>query len=211
MPLNWKDIAQLDVRELRNINYLSLFKEYRKRPLIIINMAIIVGTIFLVLYFVNKNQAHTLSAKHEIPLLEEKIRNIQDYQRAQKELQQFLASTKTPLTEDNLMSQLTDFAVKRNIQIESYAPAKDITNPLYRLTSISVSITAKDYQDLFLFIYDIEKKLPSTRILKIIAGMENNSRSRTIRPITSKSITEQGLNKFSINMEVASIAINLSE
>jgi Tfp pilus assembly protein PilO len=90
-------------------------------------------------------------------MLEEKTAGLDNYKKSQAELKEFIAQIHEPINEDNLMNLLTDFAVKRQIQIESFSPSQRKNTPLHETAGLTLNLSAGDYKNLWLFIHDIEE------------------------------------------------------
>jgi hypothetical protein len=210
--MNLKDLSQIDVNELKNLNYNKIVEELKKQPLVLIGVAVSIGTLIFCVQFYSKSQRETIVARAEIPKLESKIATINEYEKLQQELKNFFNETKTPLTGEELMSQITDFASKYDIQIESLSPTKEQDETLFHITSINLSISGQNYRDIILFLYDIEHHLSSIRILKYSTRLEGENQAGGRKSIvTHNEVGAKTGKTFKINMEIASVAIKKNE
>lgn len=212
MTISWKELGSLDVKQIRQLDYKKILAELTKQPLVLITGVVVLSSAIFCFYFYNKNLKLSSTARQEIPQLEEKNKAIESHNKAKKELEEFLDKVLPPLGEEDLMNQIADFAVKSRIQIESFAPSQDVNDPYYHLTSISFNVTTIDYRDLWLFIHQLETKLPSTRIVKLAIGVSEGQQPKGLRSSTPQAepqpSKEQPLN---VDMEIASIEIKKNE
>lgn len=205
MDLN--DLSKLDIKDLKNVDWRKALDQFRSRPDLIVNALAVIITFFLCINFYSKRQNEIKNVKYEISMLEGKIGAIDEYDIIKAELDQYVANIPQPISEDQLINQITDYAVARNIQIQSFSPAKKQTQPLYDLTSIILKVTADDYANLWLFINDIEKSPYTMRVerwsgfMGPSAGTARPSRRRTDQSIETEDLV------LNVEIEIASINI----
>lgn len=170
--MDWRELNQIDIRDLKNLDYGEILQKIRRRPDVLINLLLVMGSLIFCLRYYAKSQAETRTAKVDIPQLEKKIKNIKGHESLKKELDYFLTHIPPSIEGEKFINQVTDFAVKRNIQIESFTPAKERDEPLYELSSFTMSVSAKDYRDIWLFIHDIETSPQCIHIVSFSGYMD---------------------------------------
>ena len=162
--LNQIDIAKMDISDLQNIDYQKLLASVRKKPDIAISISCVIIAIFLSfnIFMRVESQGKTLTTKNAE--MEAKLKILTEYKTAQSELQTFLGALPPKITENNFINIITDLAVKNNVQIDSFSPAQNRNDPVYDLTIINLSASAKNYLNVQLFIKDIENSNANIRI-----------------------------------------------
>ncbi len=159
-----KNLSNLQINDLKNINYQKYLKDLRKKPGVLINLGLIAFALIFSGYTFKKSQHSVKSTRTEISNLENKLKTMETYNETQKTLKDFLDNLPPRITEDDLINLLTDFAQERNIQIESFSPAKRQSSQYYDLSSMILQTRVENYKDLWLFINDIEESPYALRI-----------------------------------------------
>lgn len=162
--LNQIDIAKMDIKDLQNIDYQKLISSIRKKPDIAISIVIPLLAIFISFNIFAKSTAERRNLSNKNQAMENKLVVLTEYKTAESELQTFLESLPSKITENDFVNTITDFAVKNNIEIESFSPAQNKSDPIYDLTMINLSANTKNYKDAVHFISDIEKSKANIRI-----------------------------------------------
>lgn len=162
--LNQIDIAKMDISDLQNIDYQKLLSGIRKKPDIAISIVIPLLAIFICFNIFVKSATERKSLANKNLTMENKLNILTEYKTAENELQAFFESLPAKITENDFINTITDFAVKNNIEIESFSPAQNKSNPIYDLIMINLSANSKNYNDVVRFISEIEKSKANIRI-----------------------------------------------
>ena len=184
--MNLADLSKIDIKDLQKIDYAKLLQDLKKRPDILISIVFVLATLSFSVNAFTKKKGELSSLQQEVSKLEEKIKVIDSYEAVKKELTDFLANIPEKILENDLINKVTDFAVSRNVQIESYTPMSKQSSPLYDLTSIDLNVSAPDYKNVWLFMNDIEKSKYAIRVENWAGSMDakgdsrNNSRKRVL-------------------------------
>lgn len=158
------ELSKLDIKDLKKVDYKKLLQDIQKKPELAVGLLIGVAAVAVCLHLFSRAGVEGQSLRAEIKKIEEKIKAIADYNSTQEEFNQFLANLPEKITENTLIEKLTDFAAARNIQIESFSPAKSQSDAFYDLTGVVIDITAKEYKDVWLFVHDVENSKYAIRI-----------------------------------------------
>ncbi|MCK5214721.1 MAG: hypothetical protein KAR05_05155 [Candidatus Omnitrophica bacterium] len=188
--MNLMDLSKLDIKDLQKINYTQLGKDLTKRPDFIIIIASILLSLFLSIHFFSKNQKLANTLKLEVKTLEDKVAVIETYNKTKGDLAAFQDAISEPLSEEELINIISDFAFKRNLQIKSLTPGQDKESTYHNLISIHVRIESSDFKNMWLFIHDIESSKTALRVDDWNGSMEATTNSRTSRR-QSKTNTEK--------------------
>jgi hypothetical protein len=150
-------LNKIDVKELQTIDYAKSFNKLKSQPEVIVSAAVILVAIFLSFKIYNNTQDEMKSEQRKIKALEEKIAAYEGYKNAQADFNKFIEKIPQPISDDNLMNLLTDFADKRKVRIESFSPLGGKNSPLADTSGLSLIMSTEDYKNLWLFIHDIEE------------------------------------------------------
>ncbi len=162
--LKLADISKLDLQDLQKLDYQGFLKDLTKQPDLAISLAAPLLAIFIGFNMFTKSQTEHGSLKSGLLQMQEKIKIVEEYSQAQEGMDKFFSEIPPKVAENEFVDTITDFAVKRGIQIESFSPAKNQNDPLYDLTIINLSASTKTYENMWLFIHDIENSGLSIRI-----------------------------------------------
>lgn len=162
--MNLRDIAKLDLKDLQKVDYQGFLKDVSKKPDKIIIILAPLLAIFVGFKTFTNTQTERRTRSSSTVLMESKIVLVDEYKKSQEDLNSFLATMPKQITESEFVNKITDFAVKRGVQIESFSPAKNQRDPLFDLITINININSKKYENIWLFINDIEKSGLNIRI-----------------------------------------------
>lgn len=173
--MNLRDISKLDIKDLQKIDYLSFAKDIAKTPDKLIIFLAPVLAVFAGFNVFSRSQAELKAMAADTVQMQEKTGLVSEYKIAQEELQKFLDSTPKKISETEFTDKITELAVKRGVQIESFSPAKNQSDPLFDLILININVNAKDYENIWLFIHDIETSGLNIRINSWTGSMGSRS------------------------------------
>jgi Tfp pilus assembly protein PilO len=162
--LNQIDIAKMNINDLQNIDYQKLLSSIRKKPDIAISIVIPLLAIFVCFNIFTKSAIERRTLTNKNQEMEEKLTALSEYKTVENELQALLTSLSSKITENDFINTITDFATKNNIEIESFSPAQNKSDPIYDLTMINLSANTKNYNDIIKFITEIENSKANIRI-----------------------------------------------
>ncbi len=158
------DISKMDINDLKHIDYQKLFKNIRQKPDIAISIIFPLLAIFICFNIFTKSQAQEKTTALKNTEMEEKLEIVTEYIQKQDELKSFISALPAKISENEFFNTITDFAAKNNVQIESFSPAQNKSDPIYDLTIINLTANAKNFSDVGFFIKDIETSKKNIRI-----------------------------------------------
>lgn len=200
--MNLAKLSKLDIKDLQKIDYKQLLQDLRKKPDLAICIVAGLLTVLFCLQTFSKGMMAAEKVKSDIRLMEEKNSALDAYNKSKSDLDEFLNKIPEPITENGLMDKITDLAVARNVQIESFVPTKNQNEPLYTLSSITLNVAARDYKNMWLFIHDIETSPYAIRIENWTGNMGPRSQSGRRREASNP-------NELWINVRVEVAAVNI--
>jgi len=170
--LNLTDIHKMDIKDLQKLDYIGFLKDAKRRPDVALSLVVIPAlTLFVCFHLFFKSGTEQKTLKADVLQREEKIIVVDEYTKLQGDLAQFFKTLPNKISENEFVDKITEFAVKRRVQIESFAPTKNQSDPLYDLTVINLNVETKNYTDMWLFIHDIEHSGFNIRINNWVGTM----------------------------------------
>ncbi|MCA9409462.1 MAG: type 4a pilus biogenesis protein PilO [Candidatus Omnitrophica bacterium] len=162
--MNLKELSQLTPEDLKNINFSNLKEDLSHRLDIVINIILIIVTLFFSFKFIVKNKNTAKQLKLKMTELSEKIKAVEDLKNTQQSYQKFLNEFPEALETDKLINLISNFAVNHHVQILSFSPAEQWKNDYYELTNIKLKILSEDYDDIINFLKEIESTSYAIRL-----------------------------------------------
>ncbi|MFA5260330.1 MAG: type 4a pilus biogenesis protein PilO [Candidatus Omnitrophota bacterium] len=203
--MNLSELSKLDVKDLNKIDYLKLGEQLKKKPEQLITALIIAGAIVFSAHFYITKKMELRRVMIQIDELLRKKVAMTEYNNTKKSHDDLLNNLPQGLSADALANTLTTMAIHRGVRLESFSPARKVDEALYELTSINLEISSKEYDNIFLFIHDIENSEHNLRIedfqSTILDAMV--SQRRRSSPQASRDTVETP--EIRIQMEIASI------
>lgn len=179
--MNIKELANLDINDLKNIDYAAVLNAIKKRPdIIVIVICLLVTSIVTVTHYRSqKQQIKTMS--REIKDLRKKAKVIDEYNEAKTVLADLKTVLPQALTESQVMEMLTRTARKYNIMIDAFSPATVVDFPSHSTLSITLDMIVSDYTNLWKFIYSIENAHQALRIDQLSLEIPQKHRKTNAR------------------------------
>lgn len=171
----YNKLKSTDLKEVRNIDYSKILDIIKQSPVYIIVVALIGGTIFLMISMIgrvkiNENKYSQLSQEYE-----KKLQAINEDNAAKKVYNEFVNNFPKPLMGNQLVDKVTELASNRGIQILSFTPGSQISNSYLSSTIFNITVVSPEYNNIILFIDDIEKSRFGIRIERLNAKLNENS------------------------------------
>ncbi len=165
--MNIKDLSKIDVKDLKDIDFNALLKDLQGRPTLLVNILLIIITLFVIIQIIVGYKTKVRIIHKEIPTLEEKKQVIQEAQKIKKNYKTFWDKLPPTISKDKFIELISDLAIANNIQIISLSPVdkRDDENKEILTTSLTILATSKNnYDDLLSFIKALENTLYAIRI-----------------------------------------------
>jgi len=199
-----------DLKNLKDLDYKKILHDVLKKPDIVVIIVVVAITFFVSVFYFQKRNKEAKIYDREIPALEEKIKTIEEYNKVTDELQNIIDNIPEPITEGELIDFLTNVAMKYSAQIKSFSPAIEKEKNLHNLVEMTVSISVKDYRDLWVFINTIEKSAYPLRI-ESWAGQANlmtgSGNRRSTRGARRKTLDDEKDKMITANLKIAILNI----
>ena len=177
--MNIKDITQklnsINIKDLKRIDASEIKDIALARPHILINAILVIVTLAAVIQIFAGQKIQSRNMKIQIPKLQEKIDTISKGELLQKELDAFFAKTPKPIDEDHFIDKISETAVSNNVQIMSFSPPVKTEDKQAQILTVTMTISAEDYDHFLSFIEGIEALPFSIKISQIKASLASTT------------------------------------
>jgi len=186
--MNIKDLNQIKVEDLKNVD-LSLIKEnLLSRPHYIINVVLVVATIAGSIHLYQRNQSETAQIKKEIVKLKDRLSAVKKQKKLEEQHKEFTADFPKIISVDDLGDKLSEFAVLHNVQIVTFSPGGSKNDNFKTINNVEINIASDDYENIILFIKEIENSSFAVRIQKWSGKMSKGQSRRGSSSAQNRSI-----------------------
>lgn len=159
-----KDIAYLDIKDLKNIDYATILQNLKKRPDIIIECLMITATIAACFLLYSHNKDLRQKTSQDVNSLEEKAAIYNDLLAAKNALDNLKKSFPKEISEDQFIETIAETAKHYGIIIDSFSKAQSASRETHSSISLSIKVRAASYNDLWAFVYDLEHNNATLKI-----------------------------------------------
>ncbi len=183
------DLSKIDIKDI-DINKIK--EELLDRKELVIQIGIGVVAFFMVVSMVSGSGKEVKQLKTKIKSMQAKSDIITQYKKSQTDIDEFLKSLPPSLTEDQIITLVTDLADKNKVKISTFTPnppSDEDRKKSYLKTSIQFSLQAGDYKNMVRLISDIE-----------------NSKLH-VKSCYVQSITQDSGTSLNFRVEVASLEV----
>ena len=170
-----KDLSQIDIKDLKNINLNQLRDNIQKRPEVLINILLIVAALFVIIYMFTAQQNKLKRLKNAVALMKEKLEVVKSLETAQQANGEFIKAFPQTIPSDRLVDKISDFAEAHNVQVVSFLPAKQKSNDILEYTTVTLTVSSSEYQDIVLFIKDIEESPYAWKVERWKGGLQQRT------------------------------------
>jgi len=204
--MNLNDLSRIDIKDLQKIDYKKLLADLRSQPDILLSLAAIFVAIAFSFHIFTQTQSQIAALHSQTAQLETKVKKIDAYNATKAELAEFLNNMPQHITEPELVSLITEYAKRRNIQIGILSPQKSETNQYFNSLGASLSIIAPRYKDIWLFVRDLEHSKYGIRIdtWQLTQGPEDSAFKKASSRLARNT---KGPLVFKANLSVSAINI----
>ena len=183
--LTYKDLKEYDIK---NIDVKKLLGSLTQRQDYLIDAALIVVAIFFGIKIMADQKGKAAHLTQQVSVLEQKTAAISEFEAAKSSVENYVATLPQGLLETNtIIERLNSLALARQVQILSYEPDNRQATDMYIKTKFKLTLFAKEYKDIGLFIQDVENSEHNFRI-------EQWSVSRDERELKS----DEGIRVFTV-------------
>ena len=191
--LTFNDLKNYD---LKNVDVNKLSKSIVQRKDVLACLGII-AVAFIVLFNMMssyRSKIGTLNTK--IKTMEKKSKVLDECTNAKKELESLVSSLPKGLSKsDEIVAKINNYAIARNILVQSFSPSGNMEGEFYTQTTIQISLLAPSYSELGNFIQEIEHSPYNIRVDRWMGENIQNSNEQIKAEIDVSSIAFKNENK----------------
>ena len=162
--MNLKDLNSIDIKDLKNIDLGEIRDRLQSQPDLLIIILLAVVTLAVLFSSFNGYTEATKSSEIETVELQKRLAAIEKLESVQKLHASFVKDAPKAIAGDQLIQTLSEFALRRDVEILSFSPVQKKSNKFVNLTSVQVNIRSEDYTSIILFVHDIEQSSYPIRI-----------------------------------------------
>jgi len=203
--MNLKDLNNINLKDLQNVDWKDLQDRAQNKPEIIINIVLILVTLAVVGFSYQKGSKTVSSLEKEIKELKEKSEAVRKSTLTTGRYNAFMSKTQKFISGDQLIEKLSEFAIRRNVQILTFSPANEKNNNFITLTNIKINVASEDYTNIILFMRDIETSPFLIRVGSWEANLITTQEHRSRRSRSSKITAPKAKNFIEASVEIESI------
>ncbi len=199
--MDLKNLVNINIKDLKNINPKQIQEFAKSRPDIFINILLIVVTLYATMYVYNHAREKSASTTTNISQAEEKVNVADGYKKLEKDFNDFKEKFPKPIPSDQFINKLSEFALKNNVQTLSFSQPQKSGDEALELTTINFNIASEDYPNILMFIKDIESAPYAVRLNKFSASLKNLGQERRARFIGQEQESDKSY--IEVNLEVS--------
>ena len=158
-------IKEMDLEALKNI--------LRNSPQFILNLAIVVISIFVSISFVTNGKNNEKKFKLNVTEYQEKLEAVKKQEDIKTKYNDFINKFPKSIQASQLIDRFSELAANRNVRILSFSPAKEKNNNYVQQITINLSIESNDYKNIILFVKDIEDYPYALRLERFSAQLSD--------------------------------------
>lgn len=172
--MNLAELSKLDVKDIKAFLSGAHVQDIWQNKIVVLNTALVLITLTVVVLSFGGRANENKQIGKKITELEERLAAVTQQNDITQNLNNFLEKFPGSLESDRVVNVLTDLAEKHNVQIRSISPLRTDQRQLYTKTTLDLSISVQNFQDLGWFIREIEKN-GSTLYVEKFSGTLNSS------------------------------------
>ncbi len=195
-----KQLSEIKLEDLKSLDAAQIKERILSRPDLLVTVVLIGLTIYAGIFIYSGKKLKYELLKNEEKKLQEKMQIVDGIKTAEAKFKNFTDNFSKAIPSDQLVDKLSEFAVNRNVQILSFSPAEEKQNDYAKLTSVRLNITSESYENVVLFIKDIESAPYALRVDKWSGSMTTNT--------DQKKKDDQVENIINANLEIGAIKLN---
>jgi Tfp pilus assembly protein PilO len=150
-------LNSITIEDLKKLDKEQVKEAVTSHPEIVINILLIAITLYATIFIYHSDKKRAKELKQEMIELKEKSKVVKRSHTLRDEYNAFINNFPQRINIDALSNQLSDLAVKNNVQILFFTPGGKTGNDFIETVNIKLRISAYDYANIIGFIKDIEE------------------------------------------------------
>lgn len=148
------DISKIDIKD---IDVAKIQAELLHRKELVIQVGLVLVSLVVGIWAFNGSQAEIAKYKSQIVSLQAKTGAIEEYNRTQQEVKNFVSKVPDPVSEDKIIDLVTDLAGKNSVKILTFNRAEVEKKDTLVTTTVNFSLVTDSFANIIRFIFDVEK------------------------------------------------------
>ncbi len=160
------DLKNFDFKniDLSKVDINSLSTQFFAKKDVLGQMIVIVISVFCLISVWGSHQSQVTENQQAVEDLNKKLNAIKGYEVAIEKSKSFMETLPKEIDEDQISTQIADYALPHNIDISSFSPGTRVSQGLSELISLQITAAGKTYNDLLYFLQAIESSPYAFRV-----------------------------------------------
>jgi len=154
--MNLKELSQIDVKDLKNVNWREVLEFFKTRWDISAQFVAVIVSIFVCLWVYNTNKEKLAALNVQVKTAQEKLAKLNELQQVEDFSKKILDSLPPEMSEKRLINLMADLAKEYNIRIHSFSPGEPTIKEKYTVIPLTLSLSSQNYKSMWTFIDQIE-------------------------------------------------------
>ncbi len=156
MSFNDLKNIKFDVNRLKSFSWQDVRNFVNEQQVLALNIVIAVGSLLIVSFFMNARIQEYSKVKEDLSALEMKEDPVRQYEKTVKESARAFQAFPEALSEDQMVSFITQMAARHQIVIDEFKPPVTNFNAFYQEMTVSLVCSVSKFQDALFFVNGIE-------------------------------------------------------
>jgi len=174
-------LNSVKVEDIKNIDVSQLKDNVTKRPDILINIILVIVTLFVASHLHSNRGNENKRLKSEVEKAKKTLITVNQLTKTKEKFDKLIKNFPEPLTEEALIKLLSGFAVKHSIQVISFSPAEKKIYSHWETDSLNLKLSTDNYKNYLKFIKDIENDPHTIRVTSWSIKPQNASSGSSYR------------------------------
>ncbi|MEI8012004.1 MAG: hypothetical protein WCI27_05930 [Candidatus Omnitrophota bacterium] len=175
IKFNLNDLKKFNLTDLTKLTDRDVRDYVNQHSLLVINIAIVSAAVIVFFVFLNITMNEYKSLKLKQELLIKKEQPLRNYEKASKDLADFIQGMRTSLPPMKFISYITGKATLHHVVINVFNPLQMASLGYYNTVNLAFTASATKFKDMMLFIHDLEAseymtKIDSLSLQNVIGG-----------------------------------------
>lgn len=213
--MNFKEaidkLQSVDVKDLKSIDLAQIQENIKSKPDILIIIALIVISLSATMYFYMNFTKKTKEIGEKSVKYKEQLESAEQNKTLKERYDKFMAEFPKKIVVDELIDQISVFAINHNIKIISFSPSQESADEYTKIDRININISAENYSDLINFMKNIEQTPYAIRVEtwqgKLETASLNTASGQRSRRNPEPETISESKSTIAVTIEIAAISL----
>ena len=169
----FKKLSQIGMKNLKNIDLKTFTTNLKNNRHALIHVVFVGMTLLVTTYVWQVYKKDSLELKKQIQEITERVNVVEEQKKIIKEYEQLRGNFPKAVSTDELINQLSDSAVKLNVQMTSLSPVQESSDEFIEISHFDMYVVSKDYQNIVDFTQRIENSPHAVRLKEWSGEMQS--------------------------------------